>query len=187
MKFKKFIIFFSALTIFQQGLEHVANGQKSLDQKQERTESIRIIEEKGPAGHQTIGIDESSMSIDVGKELLLTFKTLMLWSYDAQENFQPPMSIKKLDGQKVRIIGFMFPLQEGKMIKNFCLLRTTQTCCYGPRPEYNQYIFVEMAKPTTFHRLDPVSCVGKLRVEPNPEEGYIYRMEGEYCVPAIKK
>lgn len=187
MIFKKIVLFLSTLAFFQQGLEPMAAGPKELDQKQEKTEAIRIIEEKGPAGHQTIGIDESSMPIDAGKELLLTFKTLMLWSYDAQKNSQPPTSIKKLDGQKVRIIGFMFPLQEGKMIKNFCLLRTTQTCCYGPRPEYNQYIFVEMAKPTIFHRLDPVSCVGKLRVEPNPEEGYIYRMEGESCVPAIKK
>jgi hypothetical protein len=47
--------------------------------------------------------------------------------------------------------------------------------------KYNQYIFVEMSKPTGFRRLDPVTCVGKLKVEPTPEEGFIYRMEGEIC------
>lgn len=186
MKFKKFIVILFSLTILHQGIEEGFAGQKKPAKKPDRTESIRIIKEKGPAGHETIGIDESSIPIDEGKDQLLTFTTLMIWSYDAQKNSLPPISIKKLDGKRVRVIGFMFPLQEGKMIKNFCLLRTTQTCCYGPKPEYNQYIFVEMTQPTTFYRLDPVTCVGRFRVEPNPEDGYIYRMEGEICEPAAK-
>lgn len=187
MKFKKFIIILFVLAILQPSIEKGFAERKNPDKKPDKAESIRIIKEKGPAGHETIGIDESTMSIDTKKEQLVTFATLMIWSYDAQKNSPPPMDIKKLDGQRVRVIGFMFPLQEGKMIKNFCLLRTTQTCCYGPRPEYNQYLFVEMTKPTNFYRLDPVSCVGKFIVEPNPEDGYIYRMEGETCEPAIKE
>jgi hypothetical protein len=42
-------------------------------------------------------------------------------------------------------------------------------------------VFVEMEKPTKFQRLEPVSCVGKFRVDPTPDEGFIYRMEGETC------
>jgi hypothetical protein len=148
---------------------------------------VRIIEEKGPAGHKTIGIDESSLGEDSGRELALTFSTLMKWEYERKANPPPPENIKKLDGRKIRINGFMYPLQEGTNIQNFCLLRSTQTCCYGPRPQYNQYIFVEMAKPTQFRRLDPVTCVGKLKVEPSPEEGFIYRMEGDLCEPAMEK
>jgi hypothetical protein len=75
----------------------------------------------------------------------------------------------------------MYPLQQGDSIQYFCLLRTTQTCCYGPRPQFNQYVFVEMMTPTPFHRLDPVSCAGTFRVEPAPDEGYIYRIEGQNC------
>ncbi len=151
-------------------------------QKEEKKGSkVRIIEEKGPAGHKTIGIDESSLGEDAGKEMPLTFASLMKWEYDAKKNSSPPESVKKLDGRKVRIIGFMYPLQEGANIQNFCLLRSTQTCCYGPKPQYNQYIFVEMVKPTQFRRLDPVSCVGVFRVNPSPDEGFIYRMEGESC------
>jgi hypothetical protein len=151
-------------------------------QKEEKKGSkVRIIEEKGPAGHKTIGIDESSLGEDVGKEMPLTFASLMKWEYDAKKNSSPPESVKKLDGRKVRIIGFMYPLQEGANIQNFCLLRSTQTCCYGPKPQYNQYIFVEMVKPTQFRRLDPVSCAGVLRVAPSPDEGFIYRMEGISC------
>jgi hypothetical protein len=157
-------------------------GLSEAQQKEEKKGSkVRIIEEKGPVGHKTIGIDESSLGEDAGKEMRLTFTSLMKWEYDAKKNSSPPESVKKLDGRKVRIMGFMYPLQEGANIQNFCLLRSTQTCCYGPKPQYNQYIFVEMAKPTRFHRLDPVSCVGVLRVNPSPDEGFIYRMEGISC------
>ena len=38
-----------------------------------------------------------------------------------------------------------------------------------------------MEKPTAFYRLDPVSCVGKFKVDPAPDEGFIYRMEGLTC------
>ncbi|MDH7500701.1 MAG: DUF3299 domain-containing protein [candidate division NC10 bacterium] len=169
------------------GLASFSRAEQAGERKVITKGKVKIIEEKGPAGHKTIGIDESSLGQDAGKELALTFSTLMTWDYDRKKNPPPPENVKKLDGRKVRITGFMFPLQEGSNIQNFCLLRTTQTCCYGPRPQYNQYIFVEMAKPTPFRRLDPVTCVGKLMVEPTPEEGYIYRMEGDLCEAVTEK
>jgi hypothetical protein len=165
-----------------QGWASFCDAQEKAEVKGERQKSqVRIMEEKGSAGHQTIGIDEGSLPRDGGKELSLAFSTLMTWQYDPKGNPKPPENIKKLDGRMIKIVGFMFPLQEGKAIHHFCLLRTTQTCCYGPRPEYNQYIFVEMSKPTNFYRFDPVSCVGIFKVDPSPEEGFIYRMEGERC------
>lgn len=144
----------------------------------EEAGGVVIQKEEGPAGHSTIGIDEESLK---DKEQRLTFKTLMNWEYEVDAETTVPDTVKGLDGQKVRLTGFMYPLQEGKDIQYFCLLRTTQTCCYGPRPQYNQYVFVEMATPTPFHRLDPVTCVGKIYIDPNPDEGFIYRMEGNSC------
>jgi len=170
------------LIITVQGLWQFSGAQNKVDKKEVgRGIKVRVIKEKGPEGHQTIGIDEHSMSVDADKELQLTFRTLMAWKYDADTNPAPPENISKLNDRMVRLVGFMYPLQEGADIKYFCLLRTTQTCCYGPRPQFNQYVFVEMEKPTRFHRLDPVSCVGKFRVEPTPEEGFIFRMEGKTC------
>jgi hypothetical protein len=158
------------------------------DQKTETVKKggVVIQKEEGPTGHSTIGIVEESLDLDKLKETPLTFKTLMTWNYDVRNNSSAPEIVKKLDGRKVRLTGFMYPLQEGKEIQYFCLLRSTQTCCYGPRPQYNQYVFVEMEKPTTFYRLDPVSCVGKFRVDPAPDEGFIYRMEGLTCKSATR-
>jgi hypothetical protein len=152
----------------------------------DKSKGVVVREEKGPAGHSTIGIDENSIE-RARKELQLTFSTLINWDYEIESNTPPPDDIKTLSGRKVRLTGFMYPLQEGKSIQYFCLLRTTQTCCYGPRPQYNQYVFVEMEKPTTFYRIDAVTCVGKFYVEPSPDEGFIYRMEGKTCESVRKK
>jgi hypothetical protein len=160
---------------------------KKDDTTKGKTSGVIIKEEKGPSGHSTIGIDENSIDIDPTQTLALTFASLMRWEYDADSDTPPPEKVAELDGRRVRLTGFMYPLQQGDPIQYFCLLRTTQTCCYGPRPQFNQYVFVEMDAPTQFYRLDPVSCAGTFRVEPMPDEGYIYRIEGEKCEAISKK
>lgn len=186
MERRKLIVSMSCLAIMFLGTGHrqIAAAQDQAEAKGKKeydVGGIKIFEEEGPAGHSTIGIDESTVSHEGIKELPLTFRELMKWDYGVEDNSPPPDEIVALDGRKVRLVGFMYPLQEGKELQYFCLLRSTQTCCYGPRPQYNQYVFVEMNAPTKFHRLDPVSCIGNIFVEPNPDEGFIYRMEGQMC------
>ena len=172
-----------ALMIFNfPSLMRISEAQNKESYKADgKTTGVLIQEEKGPRGHSTIGIDESTIQEDAAKTLTLTFSRLMAWEYDADNDTPPPEKVEKLDGRKVKLTGFMYPLQQVESIQYFCLLRTTQTCCYGPRPQFNQYVFVEMDAPTPFYRLDPVACVGKFRVEPTPDEGYIYRIEGQKC------
>ena len=185
--------FFGAVLIFlviftiQSLIRHSEAQNKEANKVQGKTSGVQIKEEKGPSGHSTIGIVESTIESDTEKTLTLTFTRLMTWEYDADNDTPPPEKVAELDGRKVGLTGFMYPLQQGDAIQYFCLLRTTQTCCYGPRPQFNQYVFIEMDAPTPFYRLDPVSCVGKFRVEPAPDEGYIYRIEGEKCESIIAK
>jgi hypothetical protein len=180
-KFLGAIFIFLVIFAIQSLIRHSGAQNEEANKAQGKTSAVQIQEEKGPGGHSTIGIVESSMEGDTEKTLALTFSRLMTWEYDADNDTPPPEWVAKLDGRKVTLTGFMYPLQQGDSIQYFCLLRTTQTCCYGPRPQFNQYVLVEMSAPTPFYRLDPVSCVGKFSVEPTPDEGYIYRLEGEKC------
>jgi hypothetical protein len=178
------VILFMAVICLGQGLRQASHAQEKADKKGDsKGKKALVRQEKAVAGHKTIGIDEDAVVVDPTRGLHLTFSTLMTWEYEVDDNASPPEGIKNLDGRKVSLAGFMYPLQQGKSIQFFALLRTTQTCHYGPRPQYNQFVFVEMAKPTKFYRLDPVSCTGKFWVDPAPDEGFIYRMEGETCEP----
>jgi len=133
------------------------------------------------SGHNTIGIDEDYLS-STGKIPLLPFSLLSKWRYDPKTQPPCPDKIMAEDGKRVKVVGFMYPLESGDMIRSFCLLRTTQTCCYGPRPQWSQYLFVETETPVPFVRFAPVSVTGKFIVDPKPKQGYVYRFEATSVV-----
>ena len=134
--------------------------------------------------HKTIGIDEKAS--DNTGSVFLRFATLGLWDFDPKTLSLCPAEIQRISDRDVSCIGFMYPLEAGTKLKSFCLLRTTQTCCYGPRPQYNQYLLVEMKEPAKFERLKPVVVQGKFFVDPQPSQGFIYRMEGKSVVPIVE-
>ena len=144
-------IFFVLMNFADLGLIEICGAQNKKDKTANgRNSGVLIQEEKGPSGHSTIGIVESSIERNTEKTFALTFSRLMTWEYNADNDTLPPDKVEQLDGKKVKLTGFMYPLQQGESIQYFCLLRTTQTCCYGPRPQFNQYVFVEMGSPTPF-------------------------------------
>lgn len=132
------------------------------------------------AGHSSIGIDETA-STGGG---FLRFATLAEWDFDPKVPSPCPASVGAWNGRDVSCVGFMYPLEPGGAVKAFCLLRSTQICCYGPRPQYNQYLLVEMPDPVRFERLRPVLVRGRFVVDPQPDEGFIYRLTGVDCTPA---
>ncbi len=136
-----------------------------------------------PGGAETVSAGtkktEEEQTAIAGAGLgFLPFTTLMMWDYDPAKKEDMPVFLRSVHGADVKIMGFMYPLEQGEMIKNFCLLRSTQTCCYGAKPQYNQYVFVEMEEPVKFEREASVIVSGNFFVHPKPAEGFIYRMRG---------
>ena len=145
-----------------------------------------IVRSEGGVGHNQIGIDESSLGRNQVRSAL-TFSSLGNWDFDPQKPSTCPGEIQSLSGREASCTGFMYPLEAGIKLRLFCLLRTTQTCCYGPRPQFNQYLFVEMREKVKFERLAPVTVSGKFFVDPQPAQGYIYRMEGTSVASASEE
>src|SRR5579871_601561 len=148
--------------------------------------NVSVQSEGGIFGHNSIGIDEKALDASGVGERFLHFSTLGLWSFQRDAKVPCPKPIQGLNGQRTSSVGFMYPLEAGDHVKTFCLLRSTQTCCYGPKPQYNQYILVESKTPVAFERLAPILVRGTFFVEPKPEDGYIYRMEAD-SVRAIEE
>ena len=115
---------------------------------------------------------------DQSKAVVLRFSSLGAWNYGGTTPSNPPLPLQQMNGKNVKITGFMYPLEEGQLITVFCLLRSTQTCCYGPKPQFNQYVFVEMKDQVKLERNKSVIVTGKFFIDPKPEDGYIYRLEG---------
>ena len=56
-----------------------------------------------------------------------------------------PPALKTLDGVKVKVPGFMVPLEDqARKIKEFLLVPSPQACIHVPPPPPNQMVFVRM-------------------------------------------
>lgn len=96
---------------------------------------------------------------------------------------QIPDVIKKLNGKKVIVTGFILPVKEDNgVMTQFLLMRDRQMCCYGFVPAVNQWIVVTMPQGAPPTMDVPVSFRGTLHVGAMFEQGYmtaIYALDGE--------
>ncbi len=56
-----------------------------------------------------------------------------------------PENIRELDGRSVRLEGYMMPMAMGKdgSVKEFLIMRSVQTCCYGATPSPTEWVVVK--------------------------------------------
>ncbi len=60
-------------------------------------------------------------------------------------------SLKNLDGQQIRIPGFIVPLEDDQsQITEFLLVPSPQACIHVPPPPPNQMLYVKMKTPISF-------------------------------------
>ncbi|MDX1966016.1 MAG: hypothetical protein SFV23_02485 [Planctomycetaceae bacterium] len=90
---------------------------------------------------------------------------------DAAAHF--PAWLSKLDGQPVRIRGFMYPTFESTGIESFVLARDNQICCFGRDPKVYDLIQVSMKSGDTTDYIPnrPFDVVGTFRIEMLAEGG----------------
>lgn len=98
----------------------------------------------------------------------ITFDDINL-QIQADVVFRPWMlkdAVKALDGQRVRIVGYMLPGAEIEGMTEFVLLRNTE-CKFGPGGQADHLIMVTLKEgETTSFRTRPVSVEGVLKINP---------------------
>jgi hypothetical protein len=103
---------------------------------------------------------------------------------------QIPAPIAALNGEKVALLGVMFPLDiEGGKVSRFMLLQAIPGCLYCQPPALNEWIDVT-ASPAVDVTDKLVTVYGKLEVGEHEEEGVvasIYRMSCEAVAPAPQR
>lgn len=95
-----------------------------------------------------------------------------------------PPRVQALNGKRVRISGYMLPVKlENGLVKECLLLRNQMMCCFGRRPELNEWVIVKMKGKGVPSTMDtPVSFYGTLHVGEMFENGVfegLYQFDGE--------
>jgi len=98
-----------------------------------------------------------------------------------------PPDLKNLDGRKVEISGFMYPLRmERGKIAEFLLMPSILSCCFADRVKMNEFVAILPADGKPIRFLTQVTVRGALEVgEEKDEDGWVmsvYRMKAESIV-----
>ncbi len=124
-----------------------------------------------------------------GLDKVVTFDELSAWPYEDGLKGMPK-KIKDLHGKKVLMSGFMLPIDEVRNIKEFLLVQSLWSCCYGQPPDINGIVRVVMPKgKTTDYFFDPLKIIGTFKVEATSIDNYcvdIYQIEVE-SLEALKE
>ncbi len=127
-----------------------------------------------------------------GKALIVPFSKLAVrYSPQTPGGRDPfPAEIRKLDGRKVIIDGFMMPIDFDKgKVRTFLLTRSMMGCCYADSFGITDIIKVQPADGKTVSFSQMVRVTGTLEVgEEKDSEGYIesvYRIKSDEVAPAI--
>lgn len=117
-----------------------------------------------------------------GLDKILTFDEIESWPYEDGLKGMPKR-LKELSGKKVLMTGFMLPIDEVKNIKEFLLVQSLWSCCYGQPPDINGLVRCVMPKgKTTDYFFDPLKIIGTFKIEATVIDGYcvdIYQLHVE--------
>lgn len=90
--------------------------------------------------------------------------------------------IRQLDGQQVKLRGYIRPSFKQRDLKNFIFVRDDKECCFGPGAALFDCVVVKLAKDTTTdYTVRPVAVTGKFMLKeytgPDGNVWAIYRMK----------
>ena len=107
-----------------------------------------------------------------GVDRLLHFEEFSAWPY--QDGLKGmPEDVKKLDGINVMMTGFMLPIDEVENIKQFLLVQSLWSCCYGQPPDINGIVRVVMKGDKRIdYQFEPIKLIGTFKVKATIEDGY---------------
>ncbi len=115
-----------------------------------------------------------------GIDQVLPFEEIASWPYEDGLKGMPK-KLNKLDGKTVMMTGFMLPIDEVENIKEFLLVQSLWSCCFGQPPDINGTVRVVMqGKKRIDYKFDPIRVIGKFKIKPTIEDGFcvdIYQLE----------
>jgi hypothetical protein len=109
-----------------------------------------------------------------GETMEMTIKELGNFEYDQEHGGNIPADVRKLGGAKVRLRGFMIPMDQAENITQFALVPSLFACCFGQPPQIQHTIVADCPKGKAVgYCPDEIMVEGTLKVEEKKDDGYI--------------
>ncbi len=151
-----------------------------------KTYLVDLEESINPSGKKHNGKQRRITSID--PKAVKPGHTPITWNqiggFKFDESKPLPQAVQDLDGKKVAIVGFLYPLRENEDIHEFLLVESIWTCCFGEPPQVTQTakINLDPKKPGIWVMTTPIIVHGTFHVQVEKDEGWVigvYRLSAD--------
>ena len=122
-----------------------------------------------PAG---VTVDPATGRLVGAPEQALDGVTWITWEdiaspEDTGEASDIPQSIHALHGKRVALLGFVYPLYDPLEFREFLLVASSFTCCYGTKPGIDEMIYTLVSKDADPLNMDPrpIRLTGTFHIE----------------------
>ncbi|HEV2294599.1 MAG TPA: DUF3299 domain-containing protein [Tepidisphaeraceae bacterium] len=117
-------------------------------------------------------------------------KELGNFDYDADKGGNVPDDVKALSGMKIRVKGFMIPMDQASNVTSFALVPDLFACCFGQPPQV-QHMIIATCPPgkAVSYYPDELVVEGTFKVDEKKEDGFIislFEMEVVSVKPTAK-
>ena len=104
----------------------------------------------------------------------MQIKELGNFDYDADKGGNIPKDVQALSGMRIRLHGFMIPIDQAESITQFALVPSLFACCFGQPPQIQHTIVCKApAGKAISYYPDELLVEGKLKVEEKKDDGFI--------------
>jgi hypothetical protein len=120
----------------------------------------------------------------------MDIKELGNFEYDAEKGGNIPADVLALSGSKLRLRGFMIPVDQAENITQFALVPSLFACCFGQPPQI-QHTIVCKAPPgkAVGYYPDEIQVEGTLIVKEEKDDGFIvsvFELDASSVKPVAK-
>jgi hypothetical protein len=120
----------------------------------------------------------------------IAIKELGNFEYDPAKASGLPDDVKALNGSKVRLNGFMIPIDQADNISTFALVPSLFDCCFGQPPQIQHLVLVHSPQGKTVRYFpEELMVEGELKVEEVKDEDYVvslFQLTASSVKPAAK-
>lgn len=125
-----------------------------------------------------------------GEVLELAIKELGNFDYDQEKGGNIPKDVTGLTGSKLRLRGYMIPMDQAENISQFALVPSLFSCCFGQPPQIQHTVVVNCPKGKAVNYYqDEIIVEGNLKVQEKKDDGFIvsiFELECTSVKPAPK-
>lgn len=160
-------------------------------------EQIRMVErmiETGATSQPTVATSDEERkphpAPTPGEVREANIKELGNFDYDPDQGGNVPADVKALSGTKIRVKGYMIPMDQASNVTSFALVPDLFACCFGQPPQVQHMIVATcpLGKAVSYYP-DELVVEGTFKVDEKKEDGFIislFEMEVASVKPTAK-